>query len=330
MSTTGQQLEQLVARIERQLLPSGFTVRTNVLKRDENGIQVAEFDVVISGTVDSPACSYLFECRDRPSKGPAPASWIEQLYGRKKRFRFDRVTAVSTTGFAKPAIAFARSSGILLRSVTRIDSLEKDLKIQRLFFKVHRAEITGPIQFKEQGSGQLRSTNQPVSVRPPSSKQFFPLEALVGQAEITKDREAASKPFPLSGLLKMQDIFDLLVRRPSHLESHGTSVYTFSYSKLLIALVEGEELSLRHLECPVAVRSDNLKSEFLLTDIYEEDGRFIGSETSFRLRYEDQQLQFRVLVVSKGELDELRITAPPKCPIVLQGVGVLTPRPGPA
>ena len=240
------------------------------------------------------------------------------------------MTAVSTTGFSKPAIDFARSRGIPLRSVTRIDSLDKDLKIQRLFFKVHRAELTGPIHFKEQDTGQLRSTNQPLSVRLPGGTQFLPLEALVGQAEITKDREATSKPFPpvelrdgTSDPQKIQDFLDRLLRLPSHLESHATRAYTFSYSKALVAVVEGEELSLCHIECPVAVRSDNLKSEFLLTDVYEENGCFIGSETSFRLRYEDQQLQFRVLVVSKGELDELRITAPPKCPIVLQGVGVL-------
>ena len=60
---------------------------------------------------------WLIECRDRPTEGPAPSSWIEQLVGRRGRFGFNKVTAVSTTGFAKGASDFAKREGIETRQV---------------------------------------------------------------------------------------------------------------------------------------------------------------------------------------------------------------------
>ena len=80
-------------------------------------IATDEFDIVITGNLGSGSVKWLIECRDRPSDGSAPASWIEQLVGRRDRFNFTQVTAVSTTGFAKPAVDFACAKGIELRTV---------------------------------------------------------------------------------------------------------------------------------------------------------------------------------------------------------------------
>src|SRR6516225_6347706 len=102
MAKDGKQLEGLVRYIEEQLLPMGFKVEPNVRVYDEDGDQTGEFDVQITGKLGAGSIRWLIECRDRPSSGPQPGAWIEQLVARRDRFNFDKVTAVSTTGFAKP------------------------------------------------------------------------------------------------------------------------------------------------------------------------------------------------------------------------------------
>lgn len=117
MPADGKQLEGLVAFVEQTMLPAGFKVETNQKIFNDDGVQIAEFDVKIRGKVGTTEIAWLIECRDRPAAGPAPGSWIEQLFGRRSRFGFNKVTAVSTTGFAPGAIAFAQKEGIELREV---------------------------------------------------------------------------------------------------------------------------------------------------------------------------------------------------------------------
>jgi hypothetical protein len=115
--TDGKQLESLVAFVEKTMLPKGFAVETNQRVYNDEGVQIAEFDVEIRGRLGTTDLAWLIECRDRPGSGPAPGSWIEQLVGRRSRFGFNKVTAVSTTGFAEGARDFARQQGIELRNV---------------------------------------------------------------------------------------------------------------------------------------------------------------------------------------------------------------------
>ncbi len=117
MASDGKQLEDLVSFVESVLLPEGFDVKTRKRDYNDRGVQIAEFDIEIRGRVGSGAIAWLIECRDRPGDGPAPGSWIEQLVGRRTRFGFNKITAVSTTGFAAPAIEFAADQGIELREV---------------------------------------------------------------------------------------------------------------------------------------------------------------------------------------------------------------------
>jgi len=112
----GKSLESLVSMIERYLAPSGFTVETRK-QVYENGVQVAELDIIITGKVGTSTFRGLIECRDRPSEGSAPASWIEQLVGRRDRFNLSSVMAVSTTGFAPGATSYAADAGIELRTL---------------------------------------------------------------------------------------------------------------------------------------------------------------------------------------------------------------------
>lgn len=120
MTNDGSHLEGLVAFVEQVLLPQGFDVKTNQRVYNDEGVQIAEFDVQVRGKVGSTEIAWLIECRDRPGSGPAPASWVEQLVGRRLRFRFNKVTAVSTTGFATGAVEFARTQGIELREVSSL------------------------------------------------------------------------------------------------------------------------------------------------------------------------------------------------------------------
>jgi hypothetical protein len=120
MSSDGKQLEALVSFVEKTLVPQGFDVQTNTKVFNDEGVQVAEFDVEIRGKVGTTNIAWLIECRDRPSQGAAPASWVEQLVGRRARFNFNKVTAVSTTGFAAGAKEFAESEGIELREVVAL------------------------------------------------------------------------------------------------------------------------------------------------------------------------------------------------------------------
>lgn len=122
MIKDGKSLEYLVRQIEELLLPEGFSVKGNHKVFNEDGEQVAEFDVEIRGKLGSTNIAWLIECRDRPSSGAAPGSWIEQLSGRQRRFAFNKVTAVSTTGFAPSAIEAGRTLGIELRSVEEISA----------------------------------------------------------------------------------------------------------------------------------------------------------------------------------------------------------------
>lgn len=120
MTSDGKQLEALVAFVEKTLLPGGFKVTTNERVFNDEGVQIAEFDIEIRGQVGSTEIAWLIECRDRPTSGPAPGSWIEQLVGRRTRFGFNKVTAVSTTGFAAGATEFALAQGIELREVKNL------------------------------------------------------------------------------------------------------------------------------------------------------------------------------------------------------------------
>jgi hypothetical protein len=120
MAKSGKNLEKLVRRIESYLLPIGFNVNSNDRIYNDEGVQVAEFDVEITGKLGSTDIKWLIECRDCPSDGPAPGSWIEQLVGRRDRFQFNKVTAVSTTGFSPGALKYAQESGIETRLVNSI------------------------------------------------------------------------------------------------------------------------------------------------------------------------------------------------------------------
>jgi hypothetical protein len=120
MTNDGRSLEDVVTLIEGQAGPRGFRVERRKPVYSETGVQIAEFDILLIGQIGTAPVTFLIECRDRPSEGPAPAAWIEQLIGRRTRFRFDKVMAVSSTGFSEGAVAAARDAGIEVRTLDNL------------------------------------------------------------------------------------------------------------------------------------------------------------------------------------------------------------------
>ncbi len=145
MSHDGKQLEALVAFVEKTFVPEGFKVTTNDRVFNDDGVQVAEFDVLVEGKVGTTDFQWLIECRDRPSSGAAPTAWIEQLVGRRARFNLNKVTAVSTTGFAAGAHEFAQTQGIELREVRALtpDDFADWLTLRFITNIVRQASLSG-------------------------------------------------------------------------------------------------------------------------------------------------------------------------------------------
>ena len=142
MASSGKELEQLVKVVEEIFLPKGFEVTLRDKVFNDDGIQVAELDVLIKGRL-STSFTWLIECRDRPSEGAAPASWIEQLVGRRERFQLDKVIAVSTTGFSPGASEYAEKAGIETRTIGNItkEEISSWLLAEGMQFDHRRGEL---------------------------------------------------------------------------------------------------------------------------------------------------------------------------------------------
>lgn len=135
MKNSGKKLEELVAQIENILLPENFTIHKNIREYDDKGVCTNEFDIIFEGKVGSGYYKGLIECRDRQSQGKAPKSWIEQLLGRQQVGKFNKVIAVSSTGFSPGAIELANKFGIEIHvlSEIKIDQISDWFQVQKLF-----------------------------------------------------------------------------------------------------------------------------------------------------------------------------------------------------
>jgi len=175
----GTSLEQLVALIEGQLSPAGFKVEVRKPVFDDQGVQVAEFDIAISGSVGTSELSWLIECRDRPSDGAAPGEWIEQLVGRRSRFRFDKVMAVSSTGFSPGAVDAAKSFGIDLRHMQSLTDeevadwlpLNAPMNIHKGLFSAVRVFVVPPGDPREGASEQFFGPDDKVFIGQTSGEE---------------------------------------------------------------------------------------------------------------------------------------------------------------
>jgi len=136
----GKQLENVVTYIESLRLPPDWTITPRVLSNTDKGKPGAELDIMVEGRVGTIDFKWLIECRDRPSAGPAPAAWIEQLIGRRQRFNLSRVTAVSTTGFSAAALEEAERFEIDTREFRELSPSEFE-SWPELIGMPHRTEV---------------------------------------------------------------------------------------------------------------------------------------------------------------------------------------------
>jgi len=268
----GRDLEQVVARIEQILAPSGVQVESRDVVVSEDGTTEAELDIVLRGMVGSSAINWLVECRDRPSSGPAPASWIEQLVGRRDRFNFDKVIAVSTTGFSSPAVRYAQEKGIHIRAVTRLEDISDDLFVQNLRWVLFRLEITGECVFRVAESGQEFSF----------SPENIPLVRLV---EV--DEESCS-------------LKELIWRFWSHAVAWETDWSSTMFEwvapnrQYLLAFDHDEEMAADKVSCSIQVDHQIIDAAVPLISLYEEGDREIGRESLFRLPTDDGDIVVRL------------------------------------
>lgn len=198
MRNDGRRLEALVSFIETWVAKEGTVVRTNVKKFDQ-GIPIAEFDVVVESQVGEDLHRWLIECRDRLSSGPAPASWIEQLMGRRIAHEFDKVTAVSTTGFATGAQSLAKIHEIELREVRESKSEQFEWQgIQSISLREH---VLTP------GEAEVMCRKD----ESPSRKNAF-FDAVTGQGANVSLRPFNRNAAPLS----LRALFDEISRTLEH------------------------------------------------------------------------------------------------------------------
>jgi hypothetical protein len=293
MRNSGRQLEQLVKDIEQHLLPERFNVELNDRVFNEDGIQIAEFDIVITGRLGSSSVKWLIECRDRPSDGPAPGAWVEQLLGRKVRFNFDQVIAVSTTGFAEGAKEFADRAGIILRTVKKVDDIGSDFRVRGMVHVAVLVKVLGPIHV------DLRDPSEPLDS----------CQMLSSDVRIKLPSEGA-----------YQSVQDFVARRcsvnPFSLSDDSKTYADFQYDGLLELLVGNKNIQIKRLVTPVEYSSLSYTGKMLAVNVYSEADRVIGQEAQFYFDLPTGSFVYRVQILNEPDgTGSIRFHIPENVPV---------------
>jgi hypothetical protein len=122
MTTPHRQFEELVARIEGALVPTGTVVKSPDRLLDLLTGEMREVDVSIRSRVGSVEVLVTVECRDRAKT--EDVTWIEQLATKQKHVGATHTVAVSSTGFSEPALTAARFHGISTRRIEEVTDAE--------------------------------------------------------------------------------------------------------------------------------------------------------------------------------------------------------------
>jgi hypothetical protein len=107
--TEWKEFEQLVARIERLLVPKGAVVKSPDHIPDLITGSLREVDASIRMKVGSSDLLMTIECRRR--KGTEDDTWIEQLATKREKIGAAKTIAVSSTGFSKSSGDYRRTKG---------------------------------------------------------------------------------------------------------------------------------------------------------------------------------------------------------------------------
>ncbi len=116
----------LIALIHKQLAPINAKVTESKLIEDASTRQVREVDVTIEYEVAGYPLTIAVECRDHAR--PQDVTWIEQLHGKYRDTKVNKVVAVSKSGFTHAATEKANSFNIealTLEAATDVAWLER-------------------------------------------------------------------------------------------------------------------------------------------------------------------------------------------------------------
>jgi hypothetical protein len=273
MDKSGKELEELISGIEAQMLPQGFKVEPRQRIVDDSGEQIAELDIVISGALGSSTVKWLLECRDRPSEGAAPASWIEQLVGRRERFGFDKVFAISTTGFSKAASDFAKAKGLVLRTVSRLTDIKDDFKLRGMVYQFEEVSFAGQGQLETDNP----SDNRIVDIRRPMFK---------------RPQEAEFLHFPV-----------FVSRNPEtvHSPTDGSGILLFQYDDWLDLLAGDQQYRVHKVRMPFRLNRFTKESKALVATIYSEEGKIIWLEGQFEADTPKGKVKSRVQIFTNAD-----------------------------
>jgi hypothetical protein len=284
MKNDGRQLEQLVKSLEARLLPDGLTVTLND-RVYEDGIQLAEFDIVIGGPIGSTTVNWLIECRDRPSDGPAPASWIEQLVGRRRRFGFDKIFAVSTTGFAPGVPLYAERESIILRTVRGYRDLSADFQVCSVCFDLLDVTLIGSLK------AQWRDEADEWNIANP--------DLAVAQSEIRITRQDEVGCWLLRDYvfkyIRENNLFaSLPTEPPPTLNAHLCGPHRLQIGEAISPVC-------REIVVPIRLAVKEFKCQALAHYVYEEGERLIGWESRFSTETPAGPIVFRVQQIFKND-----------------------------
>ena len=110
------EFQELVTRIVKQLTASGATVSESVLLPERReGRDLREVDTLLHVDTRLFRLTVAIESRDHNRK--QSIQWIDELVGKYRQLDVDKVIAVSSSGFTKPAMRKAADCGILLFSL---------------------------------------------------------------------------------------------------------------------------------------------------------------------------------------------------------------------
>ncbi|SRR6266849_288983 len=115
MTPKWKEFEQLVARIEQAIAPSGAELKSPDQLPDKVTGELREVDVSIRYKVGTCPILITIECRDRIKV--EDVTWIEQLAEKKRSIGASMTLAVSSIGFSAPAIKKALAVGIEIRTL---------------------------------------------------------------------------------------------------------------------------------------------------------------------------------------------------------------------
>lgn len=118
----GREFEELVARLEKILAPSGAKITSPDYIRDLVTGRQREVDVSIRFNENEVDRLVTVECRDRVKT--EDATWIEQLATKRNDIGAWKTYAVSSARFSEPAIAKAKHYGIEIRLFSEIKEAE--------------------------------------------------------------------------------------------------------------------------------------------------------------------------------------------------------------